>query len=195
MLVELGDSTQASVLIEESLAISTELDYISGIASALSFQGHIALRQGDVPRAHALISESLTKHRERGLQAGIAELQVLLAKVFVAEAKYKEAQQLYEECFRVLEKLDEYGTQVDCLEGLGVAVLGQGKTPWAVLLWGAAAKLREVRRIPISPLEQVEYERVEQLAHIQLGDATFALVWAQGYAMTPEQALVMPGKM
>ena len=194
VLLEQGDIPQASVLIGESLAISTELDFVAGIAYALSFQGDIALRQGDVPRAHALIRESLTKHRERGLQAGIAESLVLLAKVFVAEAQYKGAQQLYEECLRVLEKLDEYDIQANCLEGLGVAVLGQGKTAWAVLLLGAAAKLREVRRILMSPFEQGEYERAEQLARIQLGDVKFAAVWAQGYAMTPEQALVTPSK-
>lgn len=190
MLLEQGDIPQANTLIEESLAISTELDYVSGIAYSLSLQGHIALHQGDVPRAHALIRESLAKHRERGLQAGIAESLLLLAKVSVAEAQYKEAQQLYEECLKVLEKLDEHGIQANCLEGLGVAVLGQGKTAWAVLLWGATAKLREVHRIHISPLEQVEYERVKQLARTQWGDASFAAVWAQGYAMTPEQALV-----
>ncbi len=192
VLLEQGDIMQASTMTEESLALSTELGYASGIAYTLCLKGYIALQRGDVSRARALIVESLAKHRERGQQAGSAESLSLLAKVSLTEEKYAEAQKLYEECFALLEKLDEYDVLANCLVGFGLAVLKQGNIAWAVLLWGTMMRFRETRGIPMSPLEQKDYERAETLAQMHLDKHMFTALWTQGYSMTPAQALATP---
>ena len=188
-MLEQGDYAPASTRIEESLLISTRLSYKAGIAYALGLLGHIALRQGDAATARTLIEESLAKHRERDQQRGISESLLLLAKVSQAEENYDAARTLYDECLALLAKLDEPGIQIRCLEGLGTVVLAQGRPAWAVLLWSAAAQLRKVQGIPMSPLDRGDYEQAEATARTQLGEKPFASLWEKGRTMTPEQVL------
>ncbi len=192
VLLEQGENAKASALIEESLAISATLGYTSGIASTLCYKGHLALRQGEMSRARTLIEESLAIHREQGHRAGIAESLSMLANVTLAEEKYAEAQKQYEECLIILKNLDEHGIQANCLMGFGAAVLQQGKTAWAVLIWGAMAKFRETHGIPMSPLKQKDYTHFEMLARADLDERMFMALWTQGYALTPQQALATP---
>ena len=59
----------------------------------------------------------------------------------------------------------------------------------AARLLGAAASLREVTRGPALPVEQPLRERAMATAQASLGEAAYASAWAEGTAMTPEQAI------
>jgi hypothetical protein len=56
-------------------------------------------------------------------------------------------------------------------------------------LWGAAETLRETISAPIAPRERPAYESSVTAARDQLGEKLFAIAWAEGRLMTPEQAL------
>ena len=43
------------------------------------------------------------------------------------------------------------------------------------------------------PVERAMYERLLSTASAQLGEEVFAMTWAQGRSMTPEQALAAQG--
>jgi predicted ATPase len=193
VLLELGDYELARTAVEESLAISNELDYKGGIATALGLKGHLALKQGDTATARVLIEESLVRHQERKEQSGKSEALFLLARVSQAEGKYTAARTLYEECLALIEKQYEQGMWIHCMEGLGAVALAQGSSAWAVLLWGAAAQLRKVQGVAMSPLARNDYDQAMATACKQLGEKMFASLWERGYAMTPEQALTPPG--
>src|SRR5437660_8621803 len=47
---------------------------------------------------------------------------------------------------------------------------------------------------PIPPVYRADFERSVAAARAQLGGRTFALVWAQGRTMTPEQVLWAQGR-
>jgi len=188
VMIEQGDYALARAPVEESLALSAEIGYIVGIAYALGLSGHIALRQGDLATARALIEESVARHRERGHLSGVAEALLLLAKVSLSEGKHAEARSLYDECLTLLEKLDELDTSIRCLEGLGAVMLAQGQPARATLVWSAAARLRGVQGIPMSPLEREDYRQAEAIARSRLGEQAFASLWTRGQAMTREQA-------
>jgi DNA-binding NarL/FixJ family response regulator len=66
---------------------------------------------------------------------------------------------------------------------------------WAVRLWGAVEVLREAAGIPLSPIERADYERAIAAARTRLGEQAFAAAWAEGRAMTPEQALAAGGQL
>ena len=68
-------------------------------------------------------------------------------------------------------------------------VAAQGEPAWAARLYGSAQAFRDANSIPIQPVYRAEYERSVAATRAQLGEQAFADVWAEGRAMTPEQAL------
>jgi DNA-binding CsgD family transcriptional regulator len=81
-----------------------------------------------------------------------------------------------------------------CLVGLGEVVAAQQKLAWAAQLWGTAEALRDALGVPVPPVERAGYERSLSAARVHLGERAFAAAWAQGRAMTPEQALAAQGQ-
>jgi DNA-binding NarL/FixJ family response regulator len=81
-----------------------------------------------------------------------------------------------------------------CLEGLAGVVVAEGEPVWAARLWGAAETLRETVGAPIPPVERTDYERAVAVAHAKLGEQAFSAAWAEGRAMTLEQALAAQGR-
>lgn len=79
------------------------------------------------------------------------------------------------------------------LEGLAVVMSAQGDLVWATRLWGAAEAQRDTRGIPLPPVYRADYERSVADARAQCGEKPFAASWAQGRAMTPEEALSAKG--
>jgi DNA-binding CsgD family transcriptional regulator len=78
-----------------------------------------------------------------------------------------------------------------CLEGLGAIALAQeGYATWTVRLFAAAETVRAANGY-YSPfgIEQPFYEQTLAQARSRLGEKAFALAWAAGQAMTPQQAV------
>jgi DNA-binding NarL/FixJ family response regulator len=69
----------------------------------------------------------------------------------------------------------------------------QGNLVWAARLWGTAEALRDTMGTPIAPVYRAEYDRSVAATHAQLDEQAFATAWAEGRAMTPEQALADQG--
>jgi hypothetical protein len=92
----------------------------------------------------------------------------------------------------VTQAIPDYWQTAFCLEGLAETVARQGEVARAARLWGAAASLRERCGVPLSPIEQVEYEPVVATARLTLGEGPFTRAWAEGQAMTLEQVLDAP---
>ncbi len=62
-------------------------------------------------------------------------------------------------------------------------------TERAARLWGAAEALREVIGSPRPPNEREEYERGLATVREALGEEVFSAAWAEGRAMSLEQAI------
>ena len=83
------------------------------------------------------------------------------------------------------------------LEGIGVLAATQGQRledaqPGglrAARLFGAAEALRETLGAPLFPSHLNHYQQGVAAARAQLDDKTFAAAWAEGRAMTLEQAI------
>ena len=83
---------------------------------------------------------------------------------------------------------DKIGMTVS-LERLAALASARGQTVRAVRLFGAAAELRTVIGWPRPPVDRSYYESLLAAARTQLDEATFATAWAEGRAMTLEQAI------
>jgi hypothetical protein len=73
--------------------------------------------------------------------------------------------------------------------GLAGVAAAEGQPERAARLLGAAQALIENTDAVIGPAERIEVERDLSAVRTQVGEATFTSAWAEGRAMTLEQAI------
>ena len=77
----------------------------------------------------------------------------------------------------------------DSLEDLAAVAASLGRSQRAARLSGSAEALREAIDAPIPPSRRADYERNVVETRAALGQEAFAAAWAEGRAMSLEQAL------
>jgi non-specific serine/threonine protein kinase len=196
-----GDYLAARSRLEESLALRRELGKRSGIATALNLLGAVAVHQGNYQQAKTLIEKSLALRKDMGSKSGIAWSLLNLGHLAKHQGEYEQAAALFEESLNLFLELGNKIDVAECLEGLaGVAAAERqaeggrhaakdGKVDRAARLFGAAEALREIASSPLPPYRRADYDRDLAAARAQLGEEAFAAAWAEGRAMTMEQAI------
>jgi len=195
LFVSQGDPLLVGSLLSESLTLAKELRHEEMLAFALRIVGQVALSQGDNARARELAEKSLALFRKTGGRMYVAEVLYLLASVEAHRGDHAAACAFYEEGLAEARAMGNKLAIAPGLEGLAGAVAVQGEFTWAVQLWGAAEGLREALGMPLPPVDRAAYECSVAAARLQLGETVFAAAWAEGRAMTPEQALAAQGKV
>jgi DNA-binding CsgD family transcriptional regulator len=105
------------------------------------------------------------------------------------QGDFPRAAALHTESLTLSRELGEKLCMAQSLEGLA-GVYGRQKQPKrAARLLGAAAEMREAINAPLPPSERTDYDRLVSTTRAQLDEAAFAVAWAEGRTMTPEQAL------
>lgn len=184
-----GDYGLARARYEESLQIRRELGDKQGIAYSLNSLGSVALRQGEYERARTLFEESLSLFREMEVRGGIAGALNGLARVAYHQREYGRAAALYQESLRLRCEGGEKPNIIDCLEGLAAVAHAQRQLHRAVTLFAAAQALRDALGVRMTPRESADQQRELAVLRTELGEKTFASVWAQGQAMALEHAI------
>src|SRR5207248_2739765 len=123
----------------------------------------------------------------------IAEMQIDLARILAVQGEVARARALYQESLVLLRENGNEEFIPACLEGLADITEAQGEPLWAARLWGAAEALREVLGTPLPPVACADYERAVAAARTTSGERAFAVAWAEGRGMSPEQALAARG--
>jgi predicted ATPase len=184
-----GDQTPARSMLDESLAIFRELGDRHGIAISLINLGRVAHHQGDYAEARSLDEESLAIFREVGDRWGVASSLNNLGFVAKDQGDSTAAQRLLEEGITVARELGNPVLIAHALDGFAGVAATQGQGGRALRLAGVAARLRESIGAPLSPAEQESLQRKLHLARQLLSDDAGAAAWAEGQAMSEEQAL------
>ncbi|HEY6042984.1 MAG TPA: tetratricopeptide repeat protein, partial [Anaerolineae bacterium] len=164
-----GNFSAEERMYEQALEIRSKLKDKFGIAQSLRSLGFSALHQRDLVRATALIKESLVLQNEIGNQAGIGECLVQLAFIAVEESKRK----------TVRTKSGKQKTT-----GMN-QVARRSQLARAVRL--VAATERRHNSLMYRGLDNLN--RTITLLRSELDQAAFASAWAEGQAMTLEQAV------
>jgi predicted ATPase len=184
-----GDFEQAAVLLEESLTLCRQLGATFRIALALGALGLAALYQGDAERALRLFDESLVLHRQLEHTYGIAWSLHYLGRVAQLRGETERATALLSESLTMRRDLGDTAGIAGCLEGLAAVALTYRQAKRSAHLFGAAEFLREAIDAPLSPAERVGHDADLAAARAQADADTFAAAWAEGRAMTLEQAV------
>ena len=185
-----GNYTAARSIYEEVLQTARRCAYTGRIAGALSDLGELARLQGDYERAATLYNESLTLGRYLGNKVGVANALHNLGHVALHKRRHGRAAQLFAESLRTFRELgDKRGIAASLASVAGVAG-ARGQAERAARLLGAAEALLDAISGRLPPTDRAEFERNTAVARAQLDEAEYAAAWAEGRAMSLEQALV-----
>jgi predicted ATPase/class 3 adenylate cyclase len=178
-------------LLEEYLTVSQGVSWCKGMALAL--MAEVALREGHLDSARALIEEGVAFERETGFRPDLAEALIVFGRVTAAQGDYEAAQAHYEESLALASDIGLKLLLPAGLDCLASTVVAQGELSWAARLWGAAQALRGTMGTPLPLVYRAEYERSVAFARTQLGEKAFSAAWAEGCDMTPDQAIAARG--
>ncbi|MDQ5850862.1 MAG: tetratricopeptide repeat protein [Chloroflexota bacterium] len=185
VLVAQGDYQQARALQEEGLALFWQLGDRHGSAWALNDVGWTAYHAGDYGAARARLDESLTALRELGDQQGMAAVLHNQGHLAQARGDYGQAVTYFRESLARFWRQEHLASVADCLAGLAGLAVVVGEPRRAAWLFGVIDALPA----RVSPSNRAAYALNLAAARTQLDAATWEAAWAEGRAMTLEQAI------
>ncbi len=184
-----GEDTRARALLEEGLTLHRATGDTRGSLNALIYLKRVLSAEGEVSRARACTEELLTLSRAVGFRVGIAGALSFLGRLALTEGNMATAGELFQESVALLREVNDSWPIVTNLQGIGVTVAAQGRLVEAARLWSAAEALCATLGLPLPPGERAFVSRALPAVRAQLGEEAFTTAWAEGQAMTPEQAL------
>jgi predicted ATPase/class 3 adenylate cyclase/DNA-binding CsgD family transcriptional regulator len=186
-----GDRAAARPLLEESVDLFREVGERQSLADAIGVLGMAALSGGDLAVARSLEEESLGIMQSLGYRQGAARALNVLGDVILKEGDHAAARALYERSFVILGDLNDKWWIAWCLEGLAGVAVAQGQPARSARIFGTAEALREAVNGPRPLAHQADHQRRVAAARAGMDEAAFAAAWAEGRAMTPEQAVAV----
>ncbi len=151
--------------------------------------GLVAKYKGDFKFSRENFGNILPLYQKMGDIHRVNMIQSEFAHMDRYEGHMDKAEQAYRETIPVWQRLGHRAAVANQLECLAFIAIAHEQGERAARLLGAAEALREKINIPMSPFERVEYDK--QVADLRSGldEKTFASLWAEGRAMTMEQAI------
>ncbi len=182
-----GDYSTARAVLEQALAIRQEDGGMGpGELEGLAL---VARREGDYSAARRLQEQVLAIVREVGGRREVAYALSNLGVVALCQADYSAARAFLEESLGILRELGHKFGAALCLVRLGELAGAQKRLPEAARLFGAAEALREAIRTALPGADRDDYERSVAALRAAMGDEAFEAAWAEGRAMTMEEAV------
>jgi tetratricopeptide (TPR) repeat protein len=180
------------VLAKELIAEDFKLAQIDRAFMSQTFlnSGWNDLAQGNISGAIEQIEKGLSLAKQTTNPFTITTLITGFGDVLRRNGDFEQAKIKYEEAMAICRKENiRYGYCL-CLEGLGMLAIDQGQTERGTRLLGAREKLRASEFVlDYFPFMVRERETHIAAAHEQLGEDAFNKAWAEGKAMTMEEAI------
>jgi tetratricopeptide (TPR) repeat protein len=176
---------------QEGLAVSRGLGRASRItANVCLHMGETARARGDYAAARSFYEESLAIYQEVGSKPGVAMCSHNLGYVAIHEGNYDQATAYFTDSIGFHQERNDRGRMAYCLLGISQVCRAQGYTELAVQLAGAAtAAMAATGHRLYYHLEQIEHEESLAAMRAALGPEAFDKAWAEGQAISLEEAL------
>lgn len=181
-----GDFEKARSYFEEGLHIEEELGQTT---DSLHNLGIVFYELGDYASAASFLERDLAIQREIGDTRRAALALANLGLVAYEQGDYGLALARHRESLAIRQTLGAKRGFVYSLEGLAMVYRGLGRPDVATHLWGASQAMRDAMGAPVPPNERARYKREMEMLSAQSGDEGFQRAYAEGYAMTSEEAM------
>ncbi len=184
----LGAGDTASELMVESLALRRELGDKRGVAQSLGMRAEAAIKRADYENAQADLAEAVSLTRTLKDRWLMANLLGSSTDVATALSDHAAALRFALEAIRLLAQLHDRRGLTTMLYKLATILVLQQPAVATVLL-GAEEGLRATIGSPIPVDYLATYEALVGKARSALSNPDFAAAWAEGRAMSFEQAV------
>jgi tetratricopeptide (TPR) repeat protein len=185
---ERGDYEGAKGFYEEGLALSRKLDDTALLTSYLISLGYESLLQGDPERGATLNEEAAVLLGERGHKGRLQYALDNLGWAALMRGDRQQARSLHQESLALSRELGDKLVAAESLEGLACSA-ARGEEERAARLFGATEALREAVGYHQAPRERALREPFLGAARSRLEEAKWEAAWAEGRAMTFEDAV------
>jgi predicted ATPase/DNA-binding SARP family transcriptional activator len=185
-----GCVAEARAIYERVVALDREWGFGSDLCFAMIWVARAARSEGDHAGAQAVAAETLSLARRMGRRRHAAQAEVELAQIATELGDLGAARAHCEAALRDWLAVGNPWGIAEALECHAALALAQAQPARAARLLGATAALRESRRFPLRPWEQLEQDRARAAARAALGEEAFAAAWTEGRALSMEQAVV-----
>jgi predicted ATPase/DNA-binding SARP family transcriptional activator len=192
-----GDLPRAKALCEQSLYWMRENERgntpMYAIRQAICWMlgdlARVARLEGDYARARVLLEEWLASSERTEDKFGIADALREWGILACIQGDYGQATEMLRQSLFLVREIGTKYLAADYLEAVAGLAAAQGKAERAVSLFGAAEALRKAVGEPRPPVECAAHAYYVALARAGLGEEAFAAAWAEGLAMSLEQAI------
>ncbi len=180
---------RANSYYQEALLLAREARYADMLARIIRHMGQLAIRIDDYDRAKNLFEEYLQINRELGNKNDIAFALRLLGQVARKQKDYREALRLYTECIKLAQGIEEKRQVFGSLLELAFLSGELGNYARSILLFGAVETLYPIVYKGMYPDFFDECEEIKAVCLSNLGKERFKTAYAEGQAMSLEQAV------
>jgi tetratricopeptide (TPR) repeat protein len=178
-------SPLGQALLEESLALHRELSDRRGVAKVLWALGAASSAAGDLNAAEERYRESLAVFRDLDDRFMTGWALFELGRLAPKKMELASAYSLTTEALTIFDAVHDVTGIVLCLDGLAAIAEAEGNLERGMRLAGAAAALQASGGVGLAAVEGGR----EDLAARAQSDPQLAAAWAEGQAMTTEQAV------
>ena len=187
--MEKGDHELAAPFLEEALELSRRIGDKPRIASNLHNLAEVERQRGNYERAKTLGMQSIALSREMEDKWQLAMVVGWLGLLAVWSGDDHDlAERSLEEALALDRELGNWAEVAFCLEGFAGLAGAKAQGGRAARLWGAAEALRANIGAPLPLDAHLLYEPSMAAARAQLGEAAWEATFAEGSAMSPEEA-------
>jgi non-specific serine/threonine protein kinase len=184
-----GDPAAVRALAQESLELAEATGDRWLVSWALHLLGLGAHIGADYPTALAYYGRSLAIRRELGYRQGVGILLLLIGLIALREGDFATARVRMREALTTDRDAGDHLNTLMAISGIASYLAAQRQPERAVRLAGATATLSESWHLLPIPLAEAMLEEGLATARQALGDAAYAVAWAEGRAMSLEEAI------
>jgi DNA-binding CsgD family transcriptional regulator len=187
-----GDFEEATSRFEESLRLYRRSGEERSVPMASVWLGNVLLIRGDRERATRKFEEALALGRRRADRLATSIALYNLAQLALGEADHELALNTLTEGSTLSLQMGDLANLSYFLEGLAVVAASRGEAGRSARLFGAAEGSMEEAGGPVYNYympDRALYERTQAAARSRLDDAAWTAAWAEGRAMSPEEAV------
>lgn len=175
---------------EVGLDLFGQLDNKPGIAQALTNLAILANKTGDYNRAQEAIEEGLVVCQETGEILRQFLLLSNLAFTVYLKGQYDRSKRLQQQYVRQMYEIGAMHQALSGIASLAGPLCKLGESEKAARLLGASTLLLVELGADFEPVNKPFITEYTAYVRAQLGEAAFEAAWAEGEAMTLEQAVV-----
>jgi tetratricopeptide (TPR) repeat protein len=178
-----GDYAEATRLAEKALAEAQKIARNEIVEDYLGLLQAIAWSQGDYARATQLGQESIQISQENPILRFDTTIYYYRGRTALSQGDFLQAEKF------IRMALADLFIKAKVLPGCAVLFCQQGKHPQAARIFAAIHARFEWERLGLPPRERSEHDGALAATRLALGEEAFAADWAEGQALTLEQAL------